>query len=796
MPTKTTKIEPTANRSWRKPLLWVLGVVALVAILLSGGFFLREETRGKAKHRILVVHTYGGNEDYYEFGKGVFEQALKHNDMDAELRHIFMGMPHTYTERSRQLMVDEVRKLQAENWHPDVTILHGDLAIRSFLDQMLSMDSIPQVPVIYSNSFIPHQWETHPAYSRMKITGFSDSLYIHESLALFREIWGDNMDATFKIDRGVNNVYDDYVYNQLKSAIDGDPRYFDNLVCDITFAYRTEFIKADTLNPLIVNGISLRNPSGNGQGHLVGGDSTLWGRRVVRNVLRNAKQMRFIHFNQDLFSDIFTNRSEMPQLSLTSVHFEDKDHLLILGGYFADFQSKADDDMAYAKRLLAGEDIASLPPALHRPHIYLDWRAMEKVGLQYHDWSKKAIIKNAPFYVRQPNIYFLCFMGLFFLFIVAILYLMMHIMENQQKQREANKELLQTHLEWLMGGETVGLWYVLSGRRFIRVGASLARMLDITEEEYPIELFLHLVHPNEREAAERILSTEANDDVHQTHRLRIRKPYTQEYHWFQMAYVTSASALNSSDMIGMAELVDDDQRAQEQLMHSMHIVEQTRLKEAFLANMTHDIRNPLAVLTSFTNMLVTEYDNISEEERQMIALQVDDSTHTLLKLLGDVVDVSQMQLGEYRFIYRDVDVREQLTKSFTANRVIAPAHLEFHLAEGADATLYVDYDRMSQVVNNFLSNAFKNTPSGSVTLGWNVLEDEVEIYVEDTGIGIPDDQLPTIFDKYSKFDGQSGAGLGLNICKTIIEKQGGRIVVHSEVGKGSRFSAIMPLKKD
>lgn len=796
MSENTTTNQPSSRPSWRKPLLCILGVTLLVAILASAVYFVAHDKVGKAKHRILVVHTYGGNEDYFEFGDRVFTEALKHNDMDAELRHIFLGMPHTYSERSRKTLEDEVTKLQTENWHPDVTILHGDLAIRTFLDQMMRLDSIPQVPVIFSNSFIPHQWEKHPAYSRMKITGFSDSLYIHESLALFREIWGDHMDATFKIDRGVDNVYDNYVYGQLKKAIHDDPRYFDNLDCDITFAFRTKYIQADTLNPLVVNGISLRKPEANGNGIVEDGDSTRWGRRVVRNVLRNAKNMRFIHFNQDLFSDIFTNRSEMPQLSLTSVHFEDKDHLLILGGYFADYQSKADDDMAYAKRLLAGEDIANLPPAMHRPHIYLDWRAMEKVGLQYHIWAKKAIIKNAPFYIRQPNIYFLCFMGLFFTFVGVILFLTKHIMENQQKQREANQALQQANQEWLMGGDTVGLWYISNNRQSIRVAAGAARMFNVGEALQPIDHLLRLVHPTERETVLRILSSESGDEGFHTHRLRIRMPRTLEYHWFQVAYVIPATATNRSEMIGMVELVDDDQRAQEQLMHSMHIVEQTRLKEAFLANMTHDIRSPLATLTSFTNMLVTDYDQISEEERQMVVEQVDDSTRKLLKLLGDVVDVSQMQLGEYRFIYRVVSVREQMNKSYNANRVIAPAHLNFFLSEGDDAVVNVDIDRMSQVINNFLSNAFKNTPAGSVTLGWNVMGNEVEIFVEDTGVGIPEKLLPTIFDKYSKFDGQSGAGLGLNICKTIIEKQGGRINVRSEVGKGSRFSAIMPLYKE
>lgn len=136
---------------------------------------------------------------------------------------------------------------------------------------------------------------------------------------------------------------------------------------------------------------------------------------------------------------------------------------------------------------------------------------------------------------------------------------------------------------------------------------------------------------------------------------------------------------------------------------------------------------------------------------------------------------------------------EFVAKTYRANNVQVPSHIEFVQKTSEDAIIEVDADRLTQVLNNFISNAIKNTPSGSITLGWTVNEGEVDIYVEDTGVGISEENQKTIFEKYTKFDGKSGAGLGLNICKTIVERQNGSIRVSSELGKGSRFSACFPI---
>ncbi len=773
----------------------LLRFVACLAIVSSFLFVSCKKESAHHNHRVLIVHAFSDLDDYGERSLNSFNEAAERIEFSADFRHVYLGVPHTYDDLCLSRLREAMEHLDSIEWVPEVLILHGDEAMHTYLDYASKLPVPPKTPVVYSGVILREHWSEHPMYSKLPITGFRDSLFIRENLHFFRDIYGPHADVTFKIDRGVGDIYDEFLYQQLKDVVSNDTMYYDNLECHITYDERTSYLNADTVHPLLVNGISVRNPAMNYGKGAPGRDSLQWGRRVLRNVMRNAKDMHFMQAHLDLMADIFIDRSDLPQLSLTSLQFDDDQPVRILGGYFADLDTKAEEVLGYVRRIVHGEDIKSLPAYVHRPAYYLDWDAMQLCGLEYRDWKNKIIIKNAPFFIRQPNFYFLCFVFLFLTFISSFFYLAYYIVRNQLRQRDSIKRMQQENLEWLLGGESVGLWTVQSDGRNISIAAGAARLFNFDSGMQPIESFLRLVHPDDRDLARKIIAFDDELGYH-SHRLRIRKYNSLDYRWFQISYVLEQKPNKLSEVKGLIELVDDEQKAQDKLMQSMQAVEQTRLKEAFLANMTHDIRSPLATLVSFSDMMVNEYNNLGEEERQLVAQQVDINTNTLLTLLNDVVDVSQMQLGEYRFIPKLASIKKIVESCYTANSVIVPSHLEYLLETDDDVNVFIDCDRMAQVLNNFMSNAFKNTPSGSITIGWKVLSEEVEVYVKDTGIGIPADKLPTIFDKFIKFDGQSGAGLGLNICKTIVEKQGGRITLSSEEGKYTRISAIFPIVND
>ena len=224
-----------------------------------------------------------------------------------------------------------------------------------------------------------------------------------------------------------------------------------------------------------------------------------------------------------------------------------------------------------------------------------------------------------------------------------------------------------------------------------------------------------------------------------------------------------------------------------------------RLKSAFLANMSHEIRTPLNAIVGFTNLLVGEGgDEIEPDEKKAMLEIINRNNELLLKLVNDVVEISRLDSGNMDLEIKEWDMATVVKEIYMAYQALIKPSLQFHLALDENLSLPVNIDRMRfiQVISNFLGNADKFTRSGSITLGCKVdkKDRKVSVYVQDTGKGIDEKELMMIFDRFYKTDEfEQGSGLGLSICKVIIEKLCGRIEVRSEVGKGSRFTVVLSL---
>lgn len=167
-----------------------------------------------------------------------------------------------------------------------------------------------------------------------------------------------------------------------------------------------------------------------------------------------------------------------------------------------------------------------------------------------------------------------------------------------------------------------------------------------------------------------------------------------------------------------------------------------------------------------------------------------------MKLVNDVLELSRIESGNMSFSYREESVRSLLNSIYSTHQLMILPPLEFikEFPE-EDVLVRIDNMRMTQVITNFLNNARKFTKNGFITLGYRhqPATHEVHIFVEDTGAGIPKEEQQIIFDRFYKHNEFSqGVGLGLSICKVIVEKMQGRIEVTSEVDKGSRFTIVLP----
>lgn len=220
--------------------------------------------------------------------------------------------------------------------------------------------------------------------------------------------------------------------------------------------------------------------------------------------------------------------------------------------------------------------------------------------------------------------------------------------------------------------------------------------------------------------------------------------------------------------------------------------ESDRLKSAFLANMSHEIRTPLNAIVGFSKLVI---DAECTNEKEQYAEIIERNSEILLNLFNDILDLSSLEADSLSFNIRPIKliyICLQLEQQF-CYKVKNGTKL---ILDDVDTELYVsgDWNRIIQIISNLLSNAAKFTPKGEIHFGYREKEDFVEFYVKDSGIGIPAERVATIFQRFGKInDFVQGTGLGLTLCRMLVEKMGGRIWLRSQEGKGSRFYFTLPL---
>lgn len=222
--------------------------------------------------------------------------------------------------------------------------------------------------------------------------------------------------------------------------------------------------------------------------------------------------------------------------------------------------------------------------------------------------------------------------------------------------------------------------------------------------------------------------------------------------------------------------------------------ESDRLKSAFLANMKHEIRTPLNAIVGFSNLLASTDD---AEEKEQYNLLIQHNNDLLLNIVNDVLDISKIESGHIEFHPVWFNLSELIKETVAEYTPNVPPEIKFFATyPKPDYFVELDSMRVKQILNNIVSNALKYTSEGTVQISYELIEEgQVRISVADTGCGIPEDKTDKIFERFEKLDYYvQGAGLGLSISKSLVDKMGGRIEVDSTVGVGSTFRIILPCR--
>ncbi|WP_100643180.1 PAS domain-containing hybrid sensor histidine kinase/response regulator [Alteromonas facilis] len=224
-------------------------------------------------------------------------------------------------------------------------------------------------------------------------------------------------------------------------------------------------------------------------------------------------------------------------------------------------------------------------------------------------------------------------------------------------------------------------------------------------------------------------------------------------------------------------------------------------KSQFLANMSHEIRTPLNGVLGINQLLSkTELSSKQQEYTNLIAA----SGTNLLSIIDDILDVSKIEAGKLTITEQTLELQPLIMNIVDNTRAQIkerqqPVRVEYHIDDELPAAIRTDPVRIRQIIMNLISNALKCTDMGVISLNVEHNDNDILFSVSDTGIGIPEDAISTLFDKFTQVDGSStrsrgGTGLGLSICKELAVLLGGNITVESQLGKGSTFTLHIPLK--
>jgi signal transduction histidine kinase/CheY-like chemotaxis protein len=314
------------------------------------------------------------------------------------------------------------------------------------------------------------------------------------------------------------------------------------------------------------------------------------------------------------------------------------------------------------------------------------------------------------------------------------------------------------------------------------------------ETRVTLDLFYERMHPDDREATRAAIDSSIENYTSYDVVYRTVNPATGEQKSIRAlggaAYAVDGTPLRFD---GVTVDVTAQKRAEEQLR------DQDRRKDEFLATLAHELRNPLApIRTGLELIQVSDDAAVARRAHQMMDRQL---TH-LVRMVDDLLDISRVTLGKVRLVEDHVDIQQVITSAIETVRSQVDANGLQLVLDVADLPLVVHGDptRLAQIVSNLLSNAAKYTPRGGrITVSAARRGTQAEIGVTDTGIGIPPDKLPEVFEMFAQL-GQSidranaGLGIGLTLARRLVELHGGTIEAHSDgAGRGATFLVRLPL---
>lgn len=463
----------------------------------------------------------------------------------------------------------------------------------------------------------------------------------------------------------------------------------------------------------------------------------------------------------------------------------------LLGGYFTPLESQIRYMATGIKERLEGRMPRQQVTECAKQYV-LNWHVLQKYGIPLESIPAEYTVMYIPFSERyRYPILIGSILGAVFVLTVIVL-LSFSLLRERRRKREALRNLLYEHetLCLAIEGNSTYAWR-LEGDS-VSCDSQFCELIHHRPGRLLLDEITPYIHPDDLPAFRKNIAAR-HERTH--HKGQYRCNFTGEFQWWEFSYNTIHTPGHAPIIAGLLQNIQELKDHEQELIESRELAEQAELKQSFLNNMSHEIRTPLNAIVGFSDMLANETE-FSNEERQEFVNIINTNTKLLLKLVGDVLELSRIESGNLSFTFQRESVCRLLDDVYQTHSLLIRPPLQF-LKDfpPEDVQVNVDPMRLTQVLTNFLNNANKFTKGGSIRLGYCCPSgmSEVHLYVEDTGIGIPHSEQKMIFERfYKRSEFSQGVGLGLSICVLIVEKMGGRIELQSEEGRGSRFTVVLP----
>ena len=769
---------------------WLFAAVAMLIVVICGvvitemvypGTFCSDSEDENDKPHILVM--FSENKQAYQFAdcEDIIAKALKNKGVDADITFEYLNCGHWEANRE----IEEARKIvdRANAKKPlAMILLYGDQATYSTLSTDTPM--MHTLPVVFGGVQFPN-WDQLSCHEN--VTGVSDPIDIVKNIEAAYTLTGKRMTFVMLnkafLDRKVREEID----NQLQKA-----RFVIN---NLNWEHSVTELLTDHSDQYSMTVLSLRylylNCKKTEPLDPNDGDN-------FRRVTRMFKDLIYIQSKYDPTPvQIIQATNHWPMLTATAMGFTDPGTPYI-GGYFASVNNIAADMADCAAKILAGAKPKDIKIRPTKKEYYLDWQVAKRYKFDPDKLPGGYHVIRMPLVDRFPMLSSLMmYSGTIVMLVVIVILLRLFIREKKQKvkvmaQLERENSLYNIAVQdsrtfaWERVGQSIYLsdafWQHYGHEPKIITPGDFMAMLHPDSRDFYID---GLDHVNKGE-------TFAND---------VKADFfgNGEWHWYQ---IRGKGILdehgNFVKSYGMLINVDGFKQREKEMEEARKLAEEATLKESFLANMSHEIRTPLNAIIGYSDLLLQPDADFTEEDKKLFAGTIHTNNDLLLKLINDILDVSRIESGQMDLVIKAWSVRDIMERIYHTFEVQMPKHLAFNFVQPEeDVLIEVDESRLRQVIGNFLTNAGKFTPKGSVTLGWikDMQTGKVELYVEDTGIGLSEEDRTMVFSRfYKKDEFKQGTGLGLSICKAIVVRLGGSIKVTSELGKGSRFSVFLKFR--